>query len=63
MAAAHICHFHHWRRRWLCAFAGAVLADPLVELLCYVGLTQLVKMWLIRKAWYDELFRNAAPHP
>jgi Mg2+-importing ATPase len=22
-----------------------------VTLLCYVGLTQLVKMWLIRKAW------------
>ena len=23
----------------------------LVTLLCYVGLTQLIKMWLIRKAW------------
>jgi Mg2+-importing ATPase len=23
----------------------------LVTLLCYVGLTQVIKMWLIRKAW------------
>ncbi len=23
----------------------------LVTLLCYVGLTQIIKMWLIRKAW------------
>jgi Mg2+-importing ATPase len=22
-----------------------------LTLLCYVGLTQLIKMWLIRKAW------------
>jgi len=23
----------------------------LITLVCYVGLTQLIKMWLIRKSW------------
>ena len=39
------------RHAGLGAVAGALLADPVLTLLCYVVLTQLVKMWLIGKKW------------
>ena len=35
----------------LCALAALFWLLLLVTLLCYVGLTQVIKMWLIRKAW------------
>ena len=35
----------------ICPLAAALLGALLLTLLCYVGLTQVIKTWLIRKSW------------
>jgi hypothetical protein len=46
---AYGCRFRRWRVAWdLCRCRGCSGRFLLVTLLCYVGLTQVIKMWLVR---------------